>query len=181
MIKKANILPLDPCEEMTGTYSGGITISYWDDRLVGEWNVINRLDFYGDLDQDCFGTMTFPDDRSYNFEYDFSGCILYWNGRNSNNKWKKDVCPTSWVSSVPLLTQLLWIFLEKQSRFFIFFLFIGSFFHLGYIHMYFLVWYYSYLFYFVNVIINIIIMAHDEQHPPWKISHIYVFNLNDRQ
>lgn len=117
MIKKANILPLDPCEEMTGTYSGGITISYRDDRLVGEWNVINRLDFYGDVDQDCFGTMTFPDDRSYNFEYDFSGCILYWNGRNSNNKWKKDVCPTSWVSSAPLLTQLLWIFFRKTESF----------------------------------------------------------------
>lgn len=56
---------------MTGTYSGGIKISYRDDRLVGEWNVINRLDFYGDVDQDCFGTMTFPDDRSYNLSMIF--------------------------------------------------------------------------------------------------------------
>lgn len=66
------------CPEMEGKYTskyGEVDIKIYDFEISGDWHG-NRADFSGELADGCKGSIAFPDDRKYSFEYDTETCVL---------------------------------------------------------------------------------------------------------
>ncbi len=87
---------LDGCE-LAGVYPNApntIIYSYpaGSNTLMGEWSGSGRPKFNGTFTGNCSGEMTFPDHKTFRFEYDSATCTVYWDGRNSGIYWQKKTC-----------------------------------------------------------------------------------------
>ena len=84
---------LDGCE-FVGVYPSAIIFLYpaGSNTLMGKWTTNQRPKFNGEFTGNCSGEMTFPDDRTYRFEYNSATCTVYWDGRNSGKSWQKTTC-----------------------------------------------------------------------------------------
>jgi hypothetical protein len=97
---------LQPTQFDDGTIVGSygnmmVEISVDENNVIfGRWlNMNGRPSFNGVFSDgngnDQKGLIAFPDDRTFQFEYDDEMKILFWDGRNSGNKWTKDISQNS--------------------------------------------------------------------------------------
>ena len=57
--------------------------------IHGAWLSSSRPDFFGMLTSFCAGTITFPDDQTYQFVYDELSCTITW---DFGGTWQKPGC-----------------------------------------------------------------------------------------
>jgi hypothetical protein len=74
--------------DIAGVYPAAV-IKVVGKEILGKWTSNGRPDFSGVFNGDNIGSVSFPDDQTYTFEYDKHEKTIYWNSRDSGNKWKK--------------------------------------------------------------------------------------------
>ena len=77
-------------KEIEGSYNNGTArVSIKGNAVIVNMPGSGRPTASGEIDGNK-GYVTHPDDGTRTFEYDAEEKIIYWDGRDSGNKWIKD-------------------------------------------------------------------------------------------